>query len=60
MKEYKITGYIKPKGAENKDWQKIGESAGIRLPDDINPYEEIQKSFKLVSSNWLFTVDEVK
>lgn len=59
MKEYKITGYIKPKGEEDKEWQKIGEGVGIKLPDNLDPYEEIQKNFKLISSRWLFTVDEI-
>ena len=60
MKEYKITGFMKPKGQEDRGWQKIGEGVGIKLPDGVDPYEEIQKNFKLVSSNWLFTVDEIK
>ena len=59
MREYKITGYMKPKGKENEEWQRIGDGVGIKLPDNLNPYEEIQKNFKLISSRWLFTVEEI-
>lgn len=60
MKTYQIKGFMKPKGQEDKEWQKIGEGVGIKLPDEVDPYEEIQKNFKLISSRWLFTIDEIK
>ena len=59
MKTYKITGYIKTKEKEEDDWKKMRDDLIINLPDEINPYEAIEESLKLQTSNWLFTLDEI-
>ena len=59
MKTYKITGYIKTKGKKEDDWKRLRDDLTINLPDEINPYEAIEESLKMQTSNWLFTVDEI-
>ena len=59
MKTYKITGYIKTKEKEEDDWKKMRDDLIINLPDEINPYEAIEESLKMQTSNWLFTLDEI-
>lgn len=59
MKYYEITGYIIPKGQEEKGWQKIRDGVKIQLPDEVNPYDAINQSFKTEASKWMFVADEI-
>lgn len=59
MKEYAIKGYLMLKDQEDKGWQPIQEGLGIKLPDNINPYEAISANFKTIASHWIFTTDEI-
>ena len=58
MKNYKITGFIKPK--EKEDWQPLGGDLGIQVPDNLNPYEVINSNFKAIATHWLYIINEIK
>ena len=59
MRFYKVTGFVMPKEQEDKGWQKIRDGIKIQLPDFVDPYDAISKSFKLEASRWMFTIDEI-
>ena len=59
MKYYKLTGYIMPKGQEDKGWQKVREGVKVQLPDNVDPYRAIDQTIRTEASEWLFTVDEI-
>lgn len=59
MKEYLITGYLMPKGQEEKGWQKINDNTKIKLPDNLNVYEIVAQNFKIAASHWLFIAEEL-
>ena len=59
MKIYGMKGYVKYKGKEDQDWEKLKENLAFKLPDDIEPYQAVCADFKRIASYWLILLNEL-
>lgn len=58
MKIYEIHGFIMPK--DQNEWQDLGEGMGVKLPDDVDPYDAISQNFRTIASHWLYMINELE